>query len=103
MRRLLRTGRPTTRVAKARSTLRGTGYRPCSTNAIESLNGRYRRAVTVRGHFPAEQAGPEVSLPIDPVAGPKGTGQQRWTARWKPALNAFAITFGDRMPKAENH
>lgn len=20
-----------------------------------------------------------------------------------PALNAFAITFGDRMPKAENH
>jgi transposase-like protein len=34
---------------------------------------------------------------------PKGTGQQRWTMRWKPALNAFAITFGDRMPKAENH
>jgi hypothetical protein len=33
---------------------------------------------------------------------PKGTGQQRWTMRWKPALNAFAITFGDRMPAAEN-
>jgi transposase-like protein len=29
----------------------------CSTNAIESLNARYRRAVTVRGHFPTEQAG----------------------------------------------
>ena len=27
-----------------------------STNAIESLNARYRRAVTVRGHFPTEQA-----------------------------------------------
>jgi len=27
-----------------------------STNAIESLNSRYRRAVTVRGHFPTEQA-----------------------------------------------
>jgi hypothetical protein len=23
--------------------------------------------------------------------------------RWKPALSAFAITFGDRMPKAEQH
>jgi hypothetical protein len=22
--------------------------------------------------------------------------------RWKPALNAFAITFADRMPAAEN-
>jgi putative transposase len=29
----------------------------CSTNAIESLNVRYRRAVKARGHFPTEQAG----------------------------------------------
>ena len=28
----------------------------CSTNAIESLNARYRRAVKARGHFPTEQA-----------------------------------------------
>ena len=28
----------------------------CSTNAIESLNARYRRAVRVRGDFPNEQA-----------------------------------------------
>jgi putative transposase len=28
----------------------------CSTNAIESINARYRRAVRVRGHFPNEQA-----------------------------------------------
>ncbi len=27
----------------------------CSTNAIESLNARYRRAVRARGHFPSEQ------------------------------------------------
>ena len=27
----------------------------CSTNAIESLNARYRRAVRARGHFPTEQ------------------------------------------------
>ena len=29
---------------------------------------------------------------------PKGTGQARWAIRWKPALNAFAVTFADRMP-----
>ena len=28
----------------------------CSTNAIESLNARYRRAVKARGHFPTELA-----------------------------------------------
>src|SRR5690606_21372496 len=28
----------------------------CSTNAIESLNARYRRAVRARGHFPHDQA-----------------------------------------------
>ena len=28
----------------------------CSTNAIESLNARYRRAIKARGHFPSEQA-----------------------------------------------
>ncbi|GAA1780169.1 hypothetical protein GCM10009811_01830 [Nostocoides veronense] len=33
---------------------------------------------------------------------PKGTGQARWTIRWKPALNAFAVTFADRIPAAEN-
>ena len=75
----------------------------CSTNAIESLNARYRRAVTVRGHFPTEQAAMKCLYLVTRSLDPKGTGQQRWTMRWKPALNAFAITFGDRMPKAENH
>jgi hypothetical protein len=28
----------------------------CSTNAIESLNARYRRAIKARGHFPTELA-----------------------------------------------
>ena len=32
---------------------------------------------------------------------PTGTGRTRWTMRWKPALNAFAITFSDRFPAAE--
>jgi len=41
----------------------------CSTNAIESLNARYRRAVRVRGHFPNEQAALK-SLPDNPIVGP---------------------------------
>lgn len=74
----------------------------CSTNAIESLNARYRRAITVRGHFPTEQAALKCLYLVTRSLDPKGTGQTRWTMRWKPALNAFAITFGDRMPKAEH-
>ena len=73
-----------------------------STNAIESLNARYRRTVTVRGHFPTEQAALKCLYLVTRGLDPKGTGQARWTMRWKPALNAFAVTFGDRMPAAEN-
>jgi putative transposase len=73
----------------------------CSTNAIESLNARYRRAVSVRGHFPTEQAALKCLYLVTRSLDPKGTGQTRWTMRWKPALNAFAITFADRMPAAE--
>ena len=72
-----------------------------STNAIESLNARYRRAVTVRGHFPTEQAALKTLYLVTRGMDPKGTGQARWVTRWKPALNAFAVTFSDRMPAAE--
>ena len=75
----------------------------CSTNAIESLNARYRRAVRARGHFPNEQAAMKVLYLVTRSLDPKGTGQTRWAVRWKPALNAFAITFKDRLPAAENH
>ena len=73
-----------------------------STNAIESLNARYRRAVGARGHFPTEQAALKTLYLVTRGLYPNGTGQTRWTTRWKPALNAFAITFADRMPAAEN-
>jgi transposase-like protein len=32
-----------------------------------------------------------------------GKGQTRWTIRCKPALNAFAGTFGDRWASAEKY
>jgi len=28
---------------------------------------------------------------------PTGKGRTRWAMRWKPALNAFAITFAGRI------
>ena len=34
---------------------------------------------------------------------PTGKGQVKWVARWKPALNAFAITFADRWPGDRNN
>jgi putative transposase len=74
----------------------------CSTNAIESLNARYRRAVTAKGHFPTEQAALKTLYLVTRSLDPRGTGQARWITRWKPALNAFAITYADRMPAAEN-
>ena len=73
----------------------------CSTNAIESLNARYRRAVTAKGHFPNEQSALKTLYLVTHSLDPKGTGQEKWTVRWKPALNAFAVTFTDRMPPAE--
>ncbi|OXM59649.1 IS256 family transposase [Amycolatopsis vastitatis] len=75
----------------------------CSTNAIESLNARYRRAVRARGHFPTEQAAMKRLYLVTRSLDPTGTGRARWTMRWKPVINAFAITFGDRWPGAETY
>jgi putative transposase len=75
----------------------------CSTNAIESLNSRYRRAVRARGHFPTEQAALKCLYLVTRSLDPTGKGQTRWTMRWKPALNAFSNTFSDRWPSAEKY
>jgi len=68
-----------------------------STNAIESLNARFRRATRARGHFPNEQAAMKCLYMVVRSLDPTGTGQERWMNRWKPALNAFAITFQGRL------
>jgi transposase-like protein len=75
----------------------------CSTNAIESLNARYRRAVRARGHFPTEAAALKCLYLVTRSLDPTGVGRTRWAMRWKPALNAFAITFADRFPAAETY
>ena len=74
----------------------------CSTNAIESLNARYRRAIRARGHFPTEQAALKCLYLATRALDPTGRGRARWMIRWKPALNAFAITFEGRIHPAGN-
>jgi putative transposase len=69
----------------------------CSTNAIESINARYRRAVKARGHFPTEQAALKCLYLVTRSLDPTGKGRARWAIRWKPALNAFAIAFPGRI------
>nr|WP_246577608.1 IS256 family transposase [Actinospica durhamensis] len=69
----------------------------CTTNAIESINARIRRAVRARGHFPNEQAALKCVYLAVMSLDPTGTGQKRWMMRWKAALNAFDITFDGRL------
>jgi putative transposase len=73
-----------------------------STNAIESLNAKFRKAIDARGHFPNEQAAMKVLYLAVRSLDPKGTGQRRWITRWKPILNVLAVSFHDRMPEAAN-
>jgi transposase-like protein len=69
----------------------------CTTNAIESINARIRRAVNARGHFPTEAAALKCVYLAIMSLDPTGKGQQRWSNRWKAALNAFEITFNGRL------
>ena len=69
------------------------------------LDQRHRvdqRPLPARGQGPRplpDRAGRvEVPLPRDPLARPlTGKGRAKWAVRWKPALNAFAITFAGRI------
>ena len=68
-----------------------------TTNSIESLNARIRRAVNARGHFPTEQAALKCIYLAVMSLDPTGKGQQRWVNRWKAPLNAFEIAFPGRL------
>jgi putative transposase len=73
-----------------------------TTNAVESLNARLRRAVNASGHFPSELAALKrlylAILSLDP----SGTAKQRWSNKWKGALNAFEIAFDGRLHPERN-
>jgi transposase-like protein len=68
-----------------------------TTNAIESLNARFRRAVRHRGHFPNEQAAMKV---LYLVATARTKNRENMTGRingWKHILNTLTIHYGDRI------
>jgi len=69
----------------------------CTTNSIESINARIRRAVNARGHFPTGQAALKCAYLAIMSLGPTGKGRKRWSKRWKAALNAFEIAFDGRL------
>ncbi|WP_031470888.1 IS256 family transposase [Sciscionella sediminilitoris] len=74
----------------------------CTTNAIESINARYRRAIKARGHFPSDAAALKCLYLVTRSLDPTGRGRARWIMRWKAPLNAFAITFPGRLDPTTN-
>jgi putative transposase len=69
----------------------------CTTNSIESVNARIRKAVRSRGHFPTEQAALKCVYMAVMSLDPTSTGRKRWTMRWKGAMNAFDLAFDGRL------
>jgi putative transposase len=68
-----------------------------TTNAIESLNARFRRSVRHRGHFPTEQAALKV---LYLTATARRVNRQNLTGQingWKQILNTLTIHYGDRI------
>lgn len=68
-----------------------------TTNAIESLNSRFRQATRRRGHFPNEQAALKVLYLViqNPLKNRSNiTGK---VVGWKHALNTLAMHYGDRL------
>ncbi len=65
-----------------------------TTNAIESLNSVIRKAIRNRKIFPNDQS----ALKLVYLATKRAS--ERWTMplrNWKPAMNRFAIEYGDRF------
>ena len=74
-----------------------------TTNAIESLNARFRRAVRHRGHFPTEQAALKV---LYLVATERRKNRSDMTGRmsgWKTILNTLTVHYGDRITASTTH
>jgi transposase-like protein len=68
-----------------------------STNAIESLNARFRKAAVRRGHFPTEQAAIKV-LYLTAIERRKNRSNPTGRINgWKSILNTLSIHYSDRL------
>jgi transposase-like protein len=68
-----------------------------TTNAIESLNARFRRATRIRGHFPNEVSALKVlylTIKNRDARGGNAIGRVR---NWKQVLNTLSLHYGDRI------
>jgi transposase-like protein len=53
--------------------------------------------------IPSDQAALTCRYLVTRSPDPTGAGRARWMIRWKPLIDAFAITFRDRWPSAETY
>ena len=68
-----------------------------TTNAIEALNSKLRRAVRARGHFPSDEAATQLLYLI------LNRSEKEWRMpprEWTMAKAQFAVIFGERFIKA---
>lgn len=68
-----------------------------TTNAIEALNSKLRRAVRARGHFPNDDAAAKLLFLI------LKRSEKEWTMpprEWTMAKAQFAVIFGERFMRA---
>ncbi|MCP4963698.1 MAG: IS256 family transposase [bacterium] len=71
-----------------------------TTNAIESLNARFRKAVRQRGHFPNEQAAMKVLYLCARRREKNRSNPTGKVVRWGKILNALVVAYGDRVTQA---
>ena len=65
-----------------------------TTNAIEALNAKLRRAVRARGHFPSDDAATKLLFLV------LNRSEKRWIMpprEWSMAKSQFAVLFGERF------
>ena len=68
-----------------------------TTNAIEALNAKLRRAVRARGHFPTDEAAMKLLFLV------LNRSEKQWIMpprEWAMAKAQFAILFGERFTRA---
>jgi putative transposase len=68
-----------------------------TTNAIEALNSKLRRAVRARGHFPTDEAATKLLFLV------LNRSEKQWIMpprEWSMAKSQFAVLFGERFTAA---
>jgi putative transposase len=68
-----------------------------TTNSIEALNAKLRRAVRARGHFPSDDAAAKLLFLV------LNRAEKEWTMpprEWAMAKAQFAVVFGERFTRA---